>query len=97
MAVNTSVSGTTETTEFAYRAATDTLSVNADGTYSWNRLSGRWIPAADGPGIVLNNGAEGATWTLRNETNAIEEGVRRIQSARLTTNGKMSVVATRKF
>lgn len=97
MAVNTSVSGTTETTEFAYRAATDTLSINPNGTYRWNQLSGRWAAASDGPGIVLQNGAEGATWTLRNETNAIEEGIRRIQSARLTTNGKMSVVATRKY
>ena len=97
MAVNSTVSGNTETTEFAYRSASETLSINADGTYRWQQISGRWTPATDGPGLVLLNGAGGSHWTIRNETNATEENLRRLQSARLTSDGKMSVVATRKY
>ena len=99
MAVNTSVSGSTETTEYAYRAATDSLKVLPDGSFLWTEAGqirqGRWSPASDGPGIVLSKGAQDIDWTFRNETNAIEQGLRRIQSGRLTATGKMSIVATR--
>jgi hypothetical protein len=100
MGINSSVAGNTETTEFADRSATENLNLNGDGGFRWVTVdgqtrTGRWTPATDGPGVVLASGADGATWILRNETNAIEENIRGIQSARLTTEGKMSIVATR--
>jgi hypothetical protein len=45
--------------------------------------------------MVLLNAYRGVDWVLRNETNAAEENIRGIQSARLTTNGKMSITAKR--
>lgn len=101
MAVNTRVSGTTETTEFAYAGASEALRVRADGTYEWKTLSGpvvkgRWTAAPDGPGIVVKD-ARGLTWTLRNKTNLTEEKIRKLESARLfpSDRGQMSMAATR--
>lgn len=87
MAVNTSVSGSTETTTFSYMTASDALRVNADGTYEWKSsfaatVKGRWTPAPDGPGIVVKD-SRGRTWTLRNETNETTERIRKLESARL--------------
>ena len=100
MAVNDRIEDGEGLTEFAYHSAAEALRVAADGTYAWKPLGaaeirGRWIPAPDGPGIVLQRGVDGADWTLRNETNATEENIRGLQTARLTTDGKMSVAAQR--
>lgn len=101
MAVNTRVSGTTETTEFSYLAAGEALRVRADGTYEWKDgnapvVRGRWTPAPDGPGIVVND-ARGRGWTLRNQTNLTTEQIRRLESARLYPSdpSQMSKAATR--
>ena len=100
MAVNTRSGTTVDTTTYSYHAATEQLRVNADGTYLWRPLGareirGRWIAAPDGPGVVLKAGSRGRDWTLRNETNAREEGLRGIERARLTTDGIMSISARR--
>ena len=100
MAVNSRVQAGDVWTEFAHMGASEALRVNADGSYSWKNAagritSGRWRAAADGPGIVLTRGPRGLDWTLANETNAIAEDVRQIESARLTAAGQMSVAAKR--
>lgn len=100
MAVNTRRGTSVDTTTYSYHAATEALRVNADGTYLWKPLGerairGRWAAAPDGPGIVLKAGSRGRDWTLRNETNAMEEGIRGIETARLTTEGIMSITAKR--
>jgi hypothetical protein len=100
MAVNDRVEDGEGYTEFAYHAASEALRIGADGTYAWKPLGaaeirGRWIPAPDGPGIVLQRGVDGVDWTLRNETNAIDENLRGLQTARLVADGKMSIAAKR--
>lgn len=100
MAVNTRREGQYERSEYSYHAASEALRVSANGSYLWKPLgaeaiSGRWTPADDGPGIVLLKGVDGRDWTLRNETNATEENIRGLESARLTTEGKMSITALR--
>lgn len=101
MAVNSSVSGTTETTTFSYAGASDALRIKADGTYEWKRgkapvVKGRWTPAPDGPGVVVKD-ARGLTWTLRNGTNLTEERIRKLESGRLypSDRSQMSMAATR--
>lgn len=100
MAVNDRLEDGEAFTEFAFHSASEALRVEAGGTYTWRPLGaatirGRWVPASDGPGIVLQRGVDGVDWTLRNETNATEENIRGIQSARLTADGKMSIAAKR--
>ncbi|WP_412062192.1 ankyrin repeat domain-containing protein [Rubrivirga sp. IMCC45206] len=100
MAVNTYAEGRTETTEVSYGAATETLRVGADGTYVWRgherRPSrGRWVPAEGVPGVVLKAGPGGRDWTLFNQSNATEENLRRVETARLFADGQMSVAAKR--
>lgn len=101
MAVNTRTDGTYAWTEVAYSSATDTLRIKADGTYEWKDLSGkvtkgRWTAAPDGPGIVVKD-ARGGIWTLRNQTNVVEEKTARYESARLypSDRSQMSQAATR--
>jgi hypothetical protein len=100
MAVNDRTDGRELYTEYSYHTATEALRVKADGSYEWKDMAGRvrrgqWEAASDGPGIVLRSGAEGRDWTLRNETNAIEEKIRGIETARLTAPGVMSIAAKR--
>lgn len=101
MAVNTRVEGRIETSEYSYHAATEALRINADGSYLWKPLGspeirGRWQAAADGPGVVLLNGYLKANWTLRNQTNATEEYIRGLETARLyPDNNTMSITAKR--
>jgi hypothetical protein len=100
MAVNTHVQGNTETTEFAHHASSDLLRVSPDGSYLWKPLGGalirgRWTPAGDGPGIILHQGVGGHDWTLRNHTNAMEEKIRGLQTARLTSPDVMGIRAVR--
>ncbi|MDB5197972.1 MAG: Ankyrin repeat-containing protein [Flaviaesturariibacter sp.] len=100
MSVNTRTDGVYERDEYSFHAAKEALSVNEDKTYRWKTadgkvITGKWSAAEDGAGIVLLKGFQGLNWTLRNETNAAEENIRHLQSARLTTNGKMSITAKR--
>jgi hypothetical protein len=100
MAVNDRIEGSEVHTEFAFHTASEALRVAADGSYRWKPLGapeirGRWVPAADGPGIVLKAGVQGVDWTLRNESNATEENIRGLQTARLTAEGRMSTAAKR--
>jgi hypothetical protein len=101
MAVNSRVEGQLEVTEFSYHTATDVLRVNGDGSYQWKvtgspEIRGRWRPASDGPGVILLNGYRNTNWILRNQTNATEEYIRGIESARLyPENGSMTIRAKR--
>lgn len=100
MAVNTRTDGTYQRDEYSFHAATEALQVNLNNTYSWKTINrkiikGNWKPAADGAGIILLKAYQGQDWTLRNETNATEENIRGLESARLTANGKMSITAKR--
>ncbi len=100
MAVNTRTDGVYKRDEYSFNSANEALSVFENKTYRWKTIDGRsingtWIAGDDGAGIVLLNGFQGANWTLRNETNAAEGNIRGLQSARLTTNGKMSITAKR--
>lgn len=100
MAANTRKEGAYQRDEYSFFAATEALSVHANNTYQWKPISGKvitgsWEAAKDGAGIVLLKGFQGLDWTLRNETNAIEENIRSLQSARITTAGKMSITARR--
>jgi hypothetical protein len=100
MSVNTRTDGAYQRDEYSFHSATEALSVKEDKTYRWKTIggkviNGKWSAAEDGAGIVLLKGFQGLDWTLRNETNAAEENIRHLQSARLTTNGKMSITAKR--
>lgn len=100
MAMNTTVSGSTETTEYSYAAAMEALRVNADGPYQWRTrdrriVRGRWVPAPDGPGIVLKAAYRGRDWTLRNQTNAVYENTRGIETASLLADGEIGIRAKR--
>ena len=101
MAVNTRIEGRYEVSEYSYHAATEGLRINADGSYLWKPLGspeirGRWQAASDGPGIVLLKAYRNANWTLRNQTNATEENIRGIETARLyPDNNQMTIAAKR--
>ena len=59
-------------------------------------IRGRWQAAGDGPGIVLLKAYRNANWTLRNQTNATEENIRGIETARLyPDNNQMTIAAKR--
>lgn len=98
MAVNTRTDGTDLYREFSYAAASEALKINGDGTYLWKAggkvTRGTWTPATSGPGVVVKD-ARGVAWTLVNHTNAIEESIRKLQTARLYASGQMSVAANR--
>ncbi len=101
MAVNTRTDGTSAWNEVAYASASDTLRIKADGTYEWKDLNGKvtkgkWTAAADGPGVVVKD-ARGGAWTLRNNSNLVEERIRKLQGARLYPSdaSKMSMAASR--
>lgn len=101
MAVNTHREGAYERTEFGYHKATETLKVLSNGTYIWKMsdgktVSGKWIPLADGPGIVLQKGYRGFNWTFINQSNAITMHIRKLENGRLLPDGtEMSKAATR--
>ena len=102
MAVNTRTDGVNQRDEYTFSGATEQLIVQADNTYKWRTIdkkiiAGKWKAADDGAGIVLQNGFQQLNWTIRNETNAAEENIRGIESARLTTDGKMSIKAERRL
>lgn len=100
MAVNTRTDGLYQHDEYSFHSAKEALSVSENKTYRWKTpdkkiITGKWKAAEDGAGIILMKGYRGVDWVLRNETNAAEENIRKLQSARLTTNGKMSIAAKR--
>ncbi len=100
MAVNTRTDGAYQRDEYSFHSATEALRVNENKTYRWKTMdkqiiNGKWKAAEDGAGIIILKGFRDVDWVLRNETNAAEENIRQLQSARLTTNGKMSITAKR--
>lgn len=100
MAVNTRTDGYNQRDEYSFYAASEVLSITVDKKNIWKTMDGReikgsWKAAEDGAGIVLLKAFQGLSWTFRNETNAVEENIRGLQTARLTTPGKMSVKAQR--
>jgi hypothetical protein len=101
MAVNTYVKGQTETTEFDYRKASETLKVLRDGSCAWKTsdgklVKGRWIAMTDGPGIVLQKGYKGYNWTFINQSNAVTMHIRKLENGRLLPDGpELSKAATR--
>lgn len=100
MAVNTKTNGVYQRDEYSFHSATEALQVKLNNTFSWKTINGKiisgtWKSAVDGAGIILLKAYQGQDWTLRNETNATEENIRGLESARLTTNGKMSITAKR--
>lgn len=100
MAVNTRTEGSYQHDEYDFHSAVDVLQVNANQTFIWKTrdkktINGKWIAASDGAGIILIKAYREKDWTLRNETNAAEENIRGLQSARLTTAGIMSITAKR--
>ncbi len=100
MAVNTKTEGDYQCDEYSFHTAAEALQVNINHTFQWKTIdrktsTGTWKPAVDGAGIILLKAYQGLDWTLRNETNSVEENIRRLQGARLTTTGKMSITAKR--
>lgn len=101
MAVNTYTNGNTETTHFNYQKATEALRVMPNGTYTWKKdgktITGKWIPVADGPGIVLQKGYKGLNWKFINQSNAITMHIRKLENGRLFPDGgtELSKAATR--
>ncbi|ACO47849.1 Hypothetical protein, precursor (plasmid) [Deinococcus deserti VCD115] len=101
MAINTRTDGTSAWNEVAYASASDTLRINGDGTYEWKDMNGKvtkgkWTAAPDGPGVVVKD-AKGGAWTLRNNTNLVEERIRKLEGARLypSDRSQMSMAASR--
>lgn len=101
MAVNTYTKGNTETTHFNYQKATEALRILSNGTYTWKKdgktITGKWIPVADGPGIVLQKGYKGVDWKFINQSNAITMHIRKLENGRLFPDGgnELSKAATR--
>lgn len=100
MAVNTRTDGSYQRDEYSFHGAAEALQVNINHTFKWKTIdrktiTGTWKPAVDGAGIILLKAYQGQDWTLRNETNSVEENIRRLQGARLTATGKMSITAKR--
>jgi hypothetical protein len=69
------------------------LSIHADGTYTWKLddageeklLEGHWVPRPDAPGVILQNGAEGADWIVYNSTdNVIDHDEIHLSNPRFT-------------
>lgn len=80
--------GADELHTYSHYSATESIRVNADGTYTWKpmnakAISGKWKAAPDGPGIVLLNGYRGYDWTMRNESSANELHIRKAEKIRL--------------
>lgn len=102
MAVNTEKQGSDVRNVYSYHSATEALRINANGTYSWKpmgskEIKGTWSAATDGPGIVLKKGYRGLDWTIRNESNATEMHIRKLETARLYPSAtyEMSMAAKR--
>lgn len=100
MSVNTRINGGYQRDEYSFGSATEALQVFPNYTYKWKTaqrevMTGSWKAATDGAGIILIKAYRDRDWTLRNETNAAEENIRGLQSARLTTPGIMSIKAGR--
>lgn len=101
MAINTRREGAYERTEVGYHKATETLRVMPNGTYTWQTgdgktVRGKWLPVADGPGIVLQKGYKGFNWTFINQSNAVTMHIRKLENGRLLPDGtEMSKAATR--
>jgi hypothetical protein len=72
-----------ETDTYYYMDAIETLKVNKNGTYVWKPVNGklkngRWVPAADQPGIVLKKAYRDFDWTLRNATSIHDVHIRKL-------------------
>jgi hypothetical protein len=72
-----------ETDTYYYTAATETLRVNKNGTYTWKLINGKtktgkWVPATNQPGIVLMKAYRDFDWTLRNATTIHDMRIRKL-------------------
>ncbi len=68
---------------YYYMDATETLTVNKNGTYAWKLMngktkSGRWIPIEGQPGIVLKQAYRDFDWTLRNASSINDWRIRKL-------------------
>jgi hypothetical protein len=69
MAMTTRIEGDMKVTTLSSGMKLPPLHIDPDGSYSWleddgTLIEGRWIPAGDTPGVILQNGVAGADWTL---------------------------------
>lgn len=82
------VKGGKETDNYYYMNATETLQVNANGTYRWKLMggavkTGRWIAASGEPGIILKKAYRDFDWTLRNNTSIHDLQIRKLDMIKL--------------
>jgi hypothetical protein len=83
MAHHNDVRNGKETDTYYYMDATETLRVNANGTYIWKLMdkkekTGKWVPANGQPGIVLLKAYRNFDWTLRNHTSVDDWHIRKL-------------------
>jgi hypothetical protein len=72
-----------ETDTYHYMDATETLQVNANGTYRWKLMNGTvktgsWTAPSGEPGIVLKKAYRDFDWTLRNATSIDDLQIRKL-------------------
>jgi hypothetical protein len=82
---------------YYYMDATETLTINANNTYSWKlingkTLTGKWKPATDQPGIVLLKAYRDFDWTLRNATTNNDRSIRKLDIIDLTPSATVSSI-----
>jgi hypothetical protein len=86
--------------KYSFNPVSEALTVNANGTYKWNPITGKvifgvWRATEDGSGIVLMKGFLNINWTFRKETNFTEENLNSFQIGLLTADGKTSIKTQR--
>lgn len=86
-----------ETDTYYYMDATETLKINANGTYSWKLLNGKtvagkWQAAKDQPGIVLVKAYRNFDWTLRNATTVSEWSIRKLDIIELKPSANVGSI-----
>lgn len=86
-----------EKDSYYYMDATETLTVNANGTYTWKLINGKlkkgkWTPAKDQPGIVLLKAYRDFDWTLRNHTSTDDWSIRKLDVIELKPSAMVSAI-----
>ena len=97
MAHHNDVKDGVEKDTYYYMDATETLKVNANGTYTWKLINkkvktGKWIPAKDQPGIVLLKAYRDLDWTLRNHTSIHDWRIRKLDIIELKPNAVVGTI-----